>query len=104
MDVKKKLDTTKERVRLLLEKYPICRNDDRFLIMYYWKKFNMYPFFISPTHVAFLDSPETIRRVRQKIQAEGEFPPTNPKVKVKRELRRRAFHKYFSKKEKGCCS
>ena len=102
MNISRKLDTVKERVRLLLEKYPICRNDDRFLIMYYWKKFNGYPIFISPTHIALLDSPETIRRVRQKIQSVGDLPPTNPKVKVRRELRRQAFRKYFSKRDKGC--
>ena len=39
---------------------------------------------------------ESIRRIRQKIQADWVFVPTDPKVLKKRKLRQENFQDYFS--------
>ena len=72
--------TVGERVESLLEEFELARGDDRFLIAAYMMKFHG----ISTFKEYYLrkDSPtvESIRRIRQKIQAKGLFPPVDEKV------------------------
>jgi len=83
-----RLKTVKERVEYILEHYPETRNNDLYLWLIYVRlfdkelskyiKFIPYEVLKRATHF------ETIRRTRQKIQEEGRYLPTDPKV-----LRRR---------------
>lgn len=61
-------------VRQLLQSKPQARNSDRYLIMAVW---HLQGLELSPEQRAkFMEvsSPETIRRIRQKIQEAGEYP------------------------------
>ena len=52
------------------------RNSDRILLLEVWESYGL---FLTPQQrIAFMDVPsaETIRRIRQKIQEEGKYPPT----------------------------
>lgn len=87
------LKQIKERVEYVLEQVPEARNSDKVLIGLVWRKF--YPDLIHTNLVSkdyvflsdlmHLPSPESIRRVRQKIQnTEGKYPPTSWEVARKR--------------------
>jgi hypothetical protein len=76
----------KKRVRELLEKYPETRDDDRLLMVKYWNEFDGIPFdhTFAMNFITRATSPETIRRSRQYIQAQGFFLPTEETVLVRR--------------------
>ena len=86
--LKEKLRTVKERVEYLLDKYPNARNSDLYLIILYLRYFTdlgRYIKYIPYDVIKEYDGiTETIRRMRQKIQEEGRYLPTDEKV-----LRRR---------------
>ena len=83
-----KLKTVKERVEYLLRKYPDARNSDLYLTILYLRKFTELGKYIDyiPYNVIrkYEGVFETIRRTRQKIQEEGYYLPTDPKVLKKR--------------------
>ena len=85
--MKQNLNTIKDQVEDILRTYPQARNDDRLLVLLYWKHQGVnldIPYDIIDSLV----SPESIRRVRQKLQNEdGIFPPTNFEIIRKRGLR-----------------
>ena len=99
--VLEELKTVKQRVEYLLERYPYTRNDDRYLIILYIRHFcpklSKYIKFI-PYDVFKEEVPnfETITRARRKIQEEGRFLPTSPRVMRRRRRRekiiRRVIH------------
>jgi len=75
--------SVKDRIEELLRQDERTRNDDVYLIFLYWQKFQGLD--IDPAEAAdILRSSETIRRVRQKFQEMGEYPPTDPEVIVAR--------------------
>jgi len=103
LELLKKLKTVKERVEWLLENFPETRNDDLYLTILYWryfdKKMSKYIKYIPYEVIKQAIRPETIRRIRQKIQnEEGKYLPTDPKVLKKRrkmaKLMRRAVKKF----------
>lgn len=61
----------------VLKDHPITRMDDRFLLIYVWRKLSRGRFPYVPYDVIkALPSPETITRIRRKIQYdEGKFLP-----------------------------
>lgn len=73
-DIEQKFDTTQDRVEYLLRTFPIARNNDKYLIFLYWKHFDNKDFKVTLQELEGLTNPETIRRTRQKSQAEGRFP------------------------------
>lgn len=81
-----KFKKVKDKVASLLRKYLKLRNDDRELIFAYWETFDHANLKI-PKHS--ITSPATIIRHRAKLQAEGQFLPTDPKVAKKRLKHRR---------------
>ena len=81
-----KYKKVKDIVTLLLEKNPKLRNNDRDLIFAYWNTIEDAKLKL-PKHP--ITSPATIIRHRAKIQAEGFFLPTDPKVAKKRRDHRR---------------
>lgn len=93
----RKLKTTKERVEWLLQRFPETRNDDFYLyllyIRYFCPELSNYIKFIPYDLVKKAPRPETIRRVRQKIQEEGRLLPTDPKVLKKRKKLARLYRK-----------
>ena len=81
-----------DRVRNILEAVPSTRNSDKELLIVYMQKSGMD---LTPAQVNLfkeLPSMETIRRIRQKIQENGEYP-ASPEVEKQR------FEKY--KQTKG---
>ncbi|RLG54491.1 MAG: hypothetical protein DRO00_01155 [Thermoproteota archaeon] len=97
----KRLKTIEERVRWLLKNFPATRNDDTWLLIRYWKHFDGLPVFIPDKFIwgnKRLTSFESIRRARQKIQARGEFLPTDPKI-LKRRKKMMAVYRQYAREE-----
>lgn len=94
MDVIAKLKKIKHKVRYILEKYPDTRGDDVLLLFRYYRIFepDRVTFKMSDFKALFnMTSPESIRRVRQKIQEGGELLPTERTV-LKRRRREQQIH------------
>ena len=96
-DLREKLKTVKERVEWILANHPEARNDDFYLYILYVRTFepelskyiDYIPFEIIKRSTRF----ETIRRCRQKIQEEGRYLPTDPKVLKKRRKLAEAYRR-----------
>ena len=104
MEIAKEFKTVEKGVRYILENSEWCRNDDRPLVVYYWHYINGVSIFLPEKVLKHLTPPETIRRVRQKIQAGGDLIPTAPEVAEKRRIRQKAMREYFSKRKGGECN
>lgn len=89
----KSLEDTEERVAWLLKKHPILRNNDNYLLFYYWHFVDDYlPSFHKET-ISYLTSAETIVRVRRNLQNTlGVFLPTEPTVREARNITEKAYH------------
>jgi hypothetical protein len=85
-----------ENVAHLLYVKESLRNDDRLLIFEYWRTFDrthiplkalraLDDFVERITPDRTVTSPATIIRVRQKLQSDGYFLPTNPEIIRKRD-------------------
>ena len=87
-DLAMKFKTIKERVEYILQHYPEARNDDFYLYLIYVRLFEPelsgYIRFIPLDLVKTATRFETIRRIRQKIQEEGRYLPTDPQILEKR--------------------
>ena len=96
-DLREKLKTVKERVEWILANHPEARNDDFYLYILYVRTFepelskyiDYIPFELIKRSTRF----ETIRRCRQKIQEEGLYLPTDPKVLRKRRKLAEAYRR-----------
>lgn len=95
---KKSIEKTKDLVEQCLSEDERCRNDDLWLILNIWKSKQQIRLFIPYDKLNTMISPETIRRVRQKIQSEGRFLPTDEKVINRRKKREQIFRKEMVKK------
>ncbi|MFP3190152.1 MAG: hypothetical protein RXR31_02705 [Thermoproteota archaeon] len=90
-DLAEHLKTVKARVEWILEKYPSARNSDTLLQFIYMRVFEGIDIpYVEWEKISKL-SLETVRRMRQKLQEEGKYLPTNPEV-LKR--RKRLAEKY----------
>jgi len=90
-DLAKHLETVKNRVEWILLKYPSARNSDTMLQFIYLRIFEGINIpYVEWEKLSQL-SLETVRRVRQKLQEEGKYLPTDPAVI---ERRRRLERKY----------
>ena len=104
MGIAEEFENVEDGVRYILENSEECRNDDRHLVVYYWKYVDGVSIFLPERVLQHLTPPETIRRVRQKIQSGGELIPTDPAVLEKRRIRQDAMRRYFSKRKGGECN
>ena len=102
------LDTIKNRVKEVLRAIPQTRNDDKLLVIEYWKRFS--PTLIrmgqnrqgqSSEHIELvsihhLQSGSGIVRLRAHIQnTEHEYLPTDPEVAIRRGLKESEYYEYF---------
>jgi len=95
------LSNTETAIRYILAHYPEARNNDKLLMLLYWEladKINIpkefrQAFLYRATH------PETIRRMRQKIQEQGDYLPRQEILEL-RQKRRKLFQKALSPKQK----
>jgi len=79
--------TIKDNVEQLLREDEICRNEDLYLILKYWQKFDNLKVDLSIFDK--LTNAESIRRSRQAIQNDDEvYPPTDPIIRAYREKKR----------------
>lgn len=80
----KRRETTIERVREILKRYPASRDTDAYLIWLYLRKHHGLKLpFLGFRHFYELHL-ETIRRARQKIQRSGKYLPRDPEVQKER--------------------
>lgn len=77
---KLKLIRVEDRVRAILEEFPVARNCDKRLQEIYLREFHNVRTFVEYVDNHNCTSLESIRRTRQKIQANGDLMPTDPKV------------------------
>jgi hypothetical protein len=81
-----------ENIALLLKENEKYRNDDRLLIMEYWRRFDRTNLALKAIKALddfvvrnpMVTNPATIIRMRQQLQSDGFFLPTDPEVTVKR--------------------
>lgn len=79
-DLKENFKKLKDLVSYCLQNFPECRENDKTLMLKVWSiqgfrmPHKLIPFFYK------VASPESIRRVRQKINSEGLFLPDEEKV------------------------
>ena len=81
------LDRIKDNVEKLMAIDPKTRDSDIWLIIRYWQEVQGLNCFIPYDKLNVITSPESIRRVRQKIQEEGKYPPTRLDIIKKRQKR-----------------
>ena len=95
--IREKLKTVKERVEYILENYPEARNDDFYLYILYVRLFepelSQYIDYIPYNIIKRSTRFESVRRARQKIQEEGRYLPTDPKILRKRGRLAEAYRK-----------
>jgi len=100
-DLAERLKTVKERVEYILEHYPESRNDDFYLYLLYVRLFEPrlsgYIRFIPLDLVKSATRFETIRRMRQKIQEEGRYLPTDPQILEKRRKLAKVYGRVISR-------
>ncbi len=83
-DLAEHLKTVKARVEWILEKYPSARNSDTLLQFIYMRVVEGIDIpYVEWEKISKL-SLETVRRMRQKLQEEGKYLPTNPNVLIRR--------------------
>lgn len=94
-EIKKEFDTVRENVIWILREDERARNSDKWLLIRYWQDVNKVNCFIPYDQIQNLTLPETIRRVRQHLQAEGHYPPTDQEVIKQRAKREEGIRRYF---------
>lgn len=74
------MKNVRKNVEAILRVFPEARDNDRFLLLTYWKYIDRIDF--DRFEESFLNgsatNPETIRRSRQMVQANGLYPATKP--------------------------
>lgn len=84
-----KQNKIEERVKVLLEKYPKCKENDLWLIIKFWQEMDDIKVYIPYAVVENknISSPESITRARRKIQSSGILLPDDPEVIIRRKIR-----------------
>jgi len=98
---KEQLSNTEMAVRHILAHNPDARSNDKLLMLLYWEIVDKIPI-PKEFRLAFLHKatpPETIRRARQKIQAEGDYLPS-PDVLEARRRKQEAMRQALSPQQK----
>lgn len=88
--------TVKGNVEKLLERNPDSRNSDKYLIYLYVHEVLGVPITYEQWQKISGVSFESIRRVRQKIQEEGRYLPTDPEVARKRGRNQEEIRNYYA--------
>ena len=79
----REIKEVRETVLKLLQSDPACRNSDKLLLKRIWETQGV-TIPIPDKDVDLLINPESVRRSRQIIQAQGLFMPTDLEIKAKR--------------------
>lgn len=99
MCVENELRSVENCVRYILAHFPEARRNDKFLILTYWELVDKIP--IPPNLKKLIlkkaTNPETIRRVRQKIQSKNEYLPDQETLEKRRKLQK-TFVEYSKQK------
>ena len=85
-------------VRHILALYPEARNNDKLLMVIFWEMFDKIPV-PKEFRRAFLQratTPETITRVRRRVQEAGNYE-ARPEVKEKRQEKSQKLREFFRK-------
>ena len=96
-EVKIKLKNAETMVRYIMAHFPETRSNDKLLMLFYWEMVDKIPM-SREFKQAFLKratTPETITRVRRRIQQEGDYQPRE-EVKRIRQARSKKFREIFS--------
>lgn len=89
--------TANDLVQTILQKDQRARNDDKWLIYRVWHhQLGQKDLYIPFDKLPQLLTPETITRVRRKLNEQGKHLPTDPQVIQKRRIRQQALRNYFA--------
>jgi hypothetical protein len=99
--LKGKLSDTETAIRYILAHFPEARSNDKLLMLIYWEMFDKITipkefkqaFLHEATH------PETITRMRRKIQEEGNYLPRQEILEARRR-KQQAMSRILSSKQK----
>jgi hypothetical protein len=101
--VREKLETVIDRVRAILQSDEDARNSDLYLMILYLRRFTELGKYISFIPYDLIRKYEgifeNIRRARQKLNEEGLFLPTDPKVAKRRRRLAEEYRKTLPKIE-----
>jgi hypothetical protein len=102
-EVKEKLETVIDRVRAILQSDEDARNSDLYLMILYLRRYTelgKYISFIPYDLIKEYDGIfENIRRARQKLNEQGFFLPTDPKVLKRRRRLAKEYKKLMPRLE-----
>ena len=95
--LKEKMRGVELCVRHILALYPEARNNDKLLMLLYWEVIDKIPMTreFKRTFLKRATHPESIRRMRQKIQHEGDYLPRK-EVLERRRIRSKKFREVLS--------
>lgn len=101
------LKNAKKRVYAILEKHPKARDDDKYLVAYYWIEYQSNLLWrdegghwqVPLSNILKLDSEDKLSRIRRKIQnEEGRFWPTLEEVAQKRGIAMEKWRQWANQK------
>ena len=99
--IKQEFETAKNMVEEVLNEDMKARQNDLWLMLMVWQKKQHIKVFVPYDKLFEMIQPETITRVRRKIQNdEGRLLPESPYVLFKRRVRSELIRAYFSGNEK----
>ena len=70
-------------ITTLVDKYPQCANDDKYLIAKVWEYEGWHYDWSLYDNLKAVSSPETIRRTRQRLQQQGYILPTDETIEAR---------------------
>lgn len=94
-------DIIYEEVEEMLKEFSVTRNSDDDLFYYVITRKHGVQISYEDFHRIFAVKFTTVERIRRKIQAEGRYPPTDPRVAVQRANRQEAMRILYSPKEEA---
>jgi len=96
--LKRKFTDIELCVRYILAHYPEARNNDKILMIHFWRLFDKIPVpkEFERTFIKYATTPETITRARRMIQASGDYLPTG-EIKEYRESRRKKMRELLKR-------
>ena len=97
----KERDTIQANVKAILERFPECREDYRFLVNYYWYYIDKLNRFIPKEVLRELTPPESVTRAYRKVVSLNLSLQPSAKTRHQRDIQLERYRKYYSPKDKN---
>ena len=97
----KQRETIQANVKAILERFPECREDYRFLVNYYWYYVDGLHRFIPKEVLRSLTTPESITRSYRKVVTLNPNLQPSAKTRKQRDVQLSRYARYYSPKKKN---